>query len=318
MRLLRTIPYLALILVSLFFPAAGFAQEAEASDPASALSAALSAACRADPAQFEKYLTVDSAVAFHGLPDDQKAAFLKRFSLSEEAGKPLASVAGAQNLPVVRCEAPGGTAEFRFGNERVHDNLAYIRVDVVDSEQITFGLVRQDGAWRLVSLGLVTIDVPQLAKQWEEADLVSHEAAVVSTLKSLADAVETYRRAYGKLPDSLAELGPAPKGEISPELADLVDDQLASGSAGGYRFRYRIASSPDGAQDSAGSGGFEISATPGSYGKGGRESFFRDAAGVVHGADKHGEMAAASDPEWSVVEQPSASGGASAGAPPAQ
>jgi hypothetical protein len=93
---------------------------------------------------------------------------------------------------------------------------------------------------------------------------------------------------------------------ISPELADLVDDEMASGNTRGYRFRYRITSSPD--SDSAGDSGFEISATPAGYGKAGRRSFFRDANGTVHAADKHGEMATASDPQWQSA--------ASADAPP--
>ncbi len=102
------------------------------------------------------------------MPADQRAAFLKRFSLSEEPGKALVT-SGPQNRPIVRCQAPGGTAEFRFGEERVHDNLAFIRVDVVDSEQTNFGLIREDGVWRLISLGLVMLDVPQLSKEWAKA-----------------------------------------------------------------------------------------------------------------------------------------------------
>ena len=197
------------LFLALLMPAAALAQSSDTpeSDPGTALSAALSAACRADPSQFEKYLTVDSAAAFHTLSAADRAAFLKRFSLSDDPGKALVS-ASQQNRTIVRCVTEGGTAEFRFGDQRVHDNLAFIRVDVVDSEQTTFGLVHEDGVWRLLSLGLVMLDVPQLAKQWGEADLVSREGNTVSQLSSLAGAVETYRRAYGKLPDSLAQLGP--------------------------------------------------------------------------------------------------------------
>jgi hypothetical protein len=295
--------------VLLIGPAPSQAQAEPGADPASALSAALSAACRADQAQFEKYLTVDSAAALRALPADQRAAFLKRFSLSEEAGKALVT-SGPQNRPVVRCQAPGGTAEFRFGEERVHDNLAFIRVDVVDSEQTNFGLIREDGVWRLLSLGLVMLDVPQLSKEWAEADLASHEDAVVTTLSALAGAVESYRRAYGKLPDSLAQLGPAPKGEISPEQADMIDEHLAAGNGGGYHFRYRIASSPN--ADTPEGDSFELSATPDDYEKIGKRSFFLDAAGKIHGADKHGEIASVSDPVVAPAAQPSDAGSGAA------
>jgi hypothetical protein len=182
----------------------------------------------------------------------------------------------------------------------------------VNSEQTSFGLIREDGVWRLLSLGLVLLDVPQLSKQWAEEDLASHEDAVIKTLGALAGAVQSYRRAYEKLPESLAQLGPAPKGEISPEQADMVDDHLAAGDAGGYRFRYRIVSPVGG--DSSAQDGFELSAIPDDYGKLGKRSFFLDASGTIHGADKHGDMAAASDP---VVMPPLDSSG-SGDAPTAQ
>jgi hypothetical protein len=270
-------------------------QDGHETDPAPALAAALGAACRANETQFENYLTVDNANAFRGLPADQRAALLKRFSLSDQTGKPLVS-ADVQNHTVVRCETPGGSAEFRFGSVRAHENLAFIPVAVVDGEKTEFGLVKENGGWRLLSLGLVLLDIPQLSKQWAEADLAEREGAAVSTLRVLDDAIQRYRRAWGKLPDSLEQLGPAPKDQISPELASLVDEQLAAGSEGGYRFRYRIV--PAAKEDET---AFEVVAMPEKYGEIGRRSFLLDAAGKIHGADKHGEMAAASDP---VIPEP--------------
>ena len=161
---------------------------------------------------------------------------------------------------------------------------------MVDGQQTQFGLVRENGGWRLISLGLVLLDIPQLSKQWAESDLAAHEEAAVATLRGLADAIETYRRAYGKLPDSLAQLGPAPKDQISPEQASLVNEHLAAGSTAGYRFRYRIVSSSE-----AGNETFELAAVPEAYGKTGRRSFLMDAAGKIHAADKHGELATADD-----------------------
>jgi hypothetical protein len=184
-----------------------------------------------------------------------------------------------------------GTAEFRFGDVRSRDNLAFIPVSVVDAQQTEFGLVRENGGWRLLSLGLVLLDIPQLSKQWAEGDLAAREDSAVATLRQLAEAIRTYRDAYGNLPDTLAQLGPAPKGEISPDQASLVDEHLAAGSAGGYQFHYRVVSSA-GQDDPA----FELVATPGDYGKVGRRSFFLDAAGKLHGADRHGALATADDP----------------------
>jgi type II secretory pathway pseudopilin PulG len=250
----------------------------------------LSAACRANETQFANYLTADNATAFRALPPEQRTAFLERFSLADGPGKPLLS-SDPQNHTVLRCMAGEGTAEFRFGDVRSRDNLAFIPVSVVDAQQAEFGLVRENGGWRLLSLGLVLLDIPQLSKQWAEGDLAAREDSAVATLRQLAEAIRTYRDAYGKLPDSLAQLGPAPKGEISPDQASLVDEHLAAGSAGGYQFHYRVVSSA-GQDDPA----FELVATPGDYGKAGRRSFFLDAAGKLHGADRHGALATADDP----------------------
>jgi len=107
----------------------------------------------------------------------------------------------------------------------------------------------------------------------------------------LNDAIQTYRRAFGKLPDSLSQLGPAPKDQISPDQASLVSDELAEGNDGGYRFRYRIVTGAEEDQSA-----FELAAMPNDYGKTGRRSFFVDASGKVHGADKHGDQATEDDP----------------------
>ncbi|MGA8765968.1 MAG: hypothetical protein WB559_03025, partial [Candidatus Acidiferrales bacterium] len=125
---------------------------------------------------------------------------------------------------------------------------------------------------------------------WAAQDLVAREDAAIANLRGLADAIQTYRRAWSKLPEALAQLGPAPKDEISPEQASLVNEHLAAGSSGGYRFRYRIV---PGGQD--GDDSFELAAMPEDYGKTGRRSFILDSAGKIHAADKHGEVATLED-----------------------
>jgi type II secretory pathway pseudopilin PulG len=278
------------VVLALLSPVPAIGQDGRETDPAASLAAALAAACRADETQFENYLTADSASAFRALPADERAAMLKRLSLSEPSGKPLLS-ADEHDHTVLRCTAPAGTAEFRFGPARKRENLAFIPVAVTDGENTEFGLVRENGGWRLISLGLVLLDIPQLSKQWAESDLTAREDAAVSNLRTLEDAVQTYRRAFGKLPDTLAQLGPAPKDQVSPDQASLVSEELATGGAGGYRFRYRIAASAEEDQTT-----FELVALPDEYGKTGRRSFFLDAAGKIHGADKHGDLATADDP----------------------
>src|SRR6516225_1330352 len=119
------------------------AQDEHELDPAGSLAFALSAACRANEAQFENYLTADNAAAFRALPPDQRSAVLKRFALSEQTGKPLLS-SDDHNHTVLRCTSPEGTAEFRFGEARVRETLAFIPVSVNNGESTQFGLVREN------------------------------------------------------------------------------------------------------------------------------------------------------------------------------
>jgi hypothetical protein len=266
------------------------AQESGEPDSATALSDALVAACKADETQFATFLAGDNPAAFRALPAALRTEFVKRISLTDLPGKPLISSDGNGHI-VLRCRAPNLTVEYRFGTPRVHEDLAFISVAVVDSEEATFGLIHERQGWKLLSLGLVLFDIPQLSKQWAQADLVAHEEAIVTTLRTLSEAVQTYHRAFGRLPESLGELGPAPKDQISPEQASLISADLAKGTQDGYEFRYRIVPDISG-NDTA----FELAATPKPYGSNGHRSFFLDATGRVHGDDKHGAVATTEDP----------------------
>jgi len=276
----------------LFFliPGCGFAKDGSETDPVAALSAALGAACRSNEGQFANYLTEDSVAAFRALPAQQRAALLKRFSLADGTGKLLVS-SDDRGHAILRCEAPEQTVEFRFGDVRRHENLAFVPVKAVDSQETEFGLVRENGGWRLLSLGLLVLDIPQLSKQWAAQDLATQEDRAVDALREIGEAIRSYRRAFGKLPDALAQLGPAPKNEISPDQASLLSAELAAGAAGGYHFRYRIL--PAEADSEA---TFELAASPDKYGQTGKRSFFLDGAGKVHGADKQGAVAQPADP----------------------
>jgi hypothetical protein len=291
LRIRLTLVHLALLLAAtIFVSPAAQAQETQEVDPAAALASALIAACRQNETQFARYLTAENAAAFRALPEGERTDFLHRFSLLDGPGRALVSN-DAQNHSVVRCDGSGASVEFRLGAERVRENLAFIPVRVADNRSTEFGLVREGGGWRILSLGLLLINVPELAKQWAAQDLEAREAAAIKTLLALADAIDTYRRAFEKLPESLEQLGPAPKEGISPDAANLVDAQLAAGTHVGYRFRYRIVPAPEGSESK-----FELAASPMEYGKSGRRSFFLDVEGKLHGADHQGAVATAEDP----------------------
>jgi hypothetical protein len=276
------------------------AQQGQAK-PEEALSDALSAACRQDAGAFADSLTADNSTAYRALPSPQRTAIMKRFVLLEDPGRALLS-SSATGHGVLRCETPAISTEMRFGDVRVRENLAFVPMDIPipgdDPRSITIGLVREGGNWKLLSVGLILLDIPAMAKQWEQADLDANEDKVIADVRDLAAALETYRRAYGDLPEALMLLGPAPATGISPEAAGLVDAELAAGSKDGYAIRYNIVPAsgnlPDGEAEKAAT--FDLAATPDQYGKNGRRSFFLDSAGVLRGADKQGAAANSTDP----------------------
>jgi hypothetical protein len=280
------------LLVSLimFLPICAYAQASQEADPSAALVSALTAACKHDETQFANYLTNDNATAFRALPLDQRSAILKRFSLTDDAGRPLLST-DQNGRSVLRCQVASATAEFRFGAARAEENLAFIPLQTVDGETSDIGMVRESGGWKIISVGLMVFDIHQLSGRWKEQETENREDDAIHSMRDLQTVIGTYQRAFDKLPESLQQLGPAPKNQVSPEQANLIGAQLVSGTQNGYRFRYRIVTGADGNPS-----GFEITATPETYGKSGKRSFFLDAAGKFHGADKHGESATPEDP----------------------
>jgi hypothetical protein len=268
--------------------------------PSLALREALSAACAQNEGDFTKFLTARNAETFSNLTPGARVALMKRFVLLDEPGKP-SLVTGAAGRPLVRCETPGGAAETQIGGAETTDNLAFLPVEIRDATDtvganvmhIKMGLVRENGEWKLLSVGLVLLDLPSLAMEWDAAQMESTERAAIETLKTIADAVEAYRRAYARLPDSLAKLGPPTHGAATPDAAGLLNADLAEGARDGYNFRYVIAS----ASTLGAPAKFALAATPQTYGRTGRRSFFRDTIGGMHGADRQGAVGSEVDPK---------------------
>lgn len=266
------------------------AQDGTETSPTAALTAALVAACRQNQDVFARYLPAESAIAFRALPSSQRRSLMQRLVAVDDAGSPLLS-SSSEDRVVLRCGSPSTTVELRFGAERVQDSLAFIPVEIPSARGVEFGLVREGTSWRLLSVGLLLLHVPELARQWTAQELQTRESRAVAALRNLAEAIKTYRKAFGMLPELLTQLGPAPKEGASPEAAALIDEELAAGKKFGYAFRYRILPGEDGAEST-----FELAAAPAEYPSSGRRSFFLDASGTLRGGDKQGAVATASDP----------------------
>jgi len=288
--LLLTPPASSLAANPLSQQSAGVQSAPASGDVSTTLTNALSAACRHDVSAFSTFLTATSAAAYRKLDPPQQIAFLTRIVQLQDNGVPLLSTS-TEGRPILRCETKGLTGDFRFGVPRADENLVYIPVQLVD-RSVDFGLVRTAGGWKLVSLGLVVLDVSQLAVMWQHEDLQAREDSAISALRNLASAIDSYQRAFERLPESLAELGPAPKEGISPSAAGLISSELAAGRLEGYAVRYRIVPPPNESRAAE----FELAATPTDYPKSAVRSFFIDSTGVLRAADKKGAPATVADP----------------------
>ncbi len=229
-----------------------------------------------------------------------RIALMKRFVLLNEPGKPTAST-NPGGRPILRCQTPAVTTEMQIGGTELRDNIAFLPMELRDTtdatgstvRQITMGLVREDAEWKLLSLGLLLLDLPSLEAEWDAAETDATEHGALEALRAIADAVEIYRKKFTRLPESLANLGPPVRGSANAEAADLLDSGLATGMKNGYAFRYVIA----GASNLGAPAKYELAATPLRYGRTGKLSFFRDSNGSFHSADRNGAVGSASDPK---------------------
>ena len=304
----------AIILIApfLFLGSRSLAQESSSNPPASsaspngplaALRDVLTAACSQSQNDFARFLTARNKESFARMAPAARVAFMKRFVLLNEAGKPSVT-ANPSGRPIVRCDTPAGAAEIQIGGADTRDNVAFLPVDLRDATdssgasaiQVNMGLVRENGEWKILSLGVVLLDLPSLELEWDSVEADKNEQAAVESLKQIVEAVETYRRKFARLPDSLSSLGPPLHGAATAEAAGFLESELAAGMKNGYSFRYVIV----GASGLGAPAKFELAATPLSYGRTGHRSFFRDASGTLRGADRQGAVGAASDPKLPV------------------
>jgi hypothetical protein len=260
-------------------------------DVSATIAEMLSVACRQDTTRFPEFLTQANATFYRQLPSEQQIALLRRIVQLQDQGRALLT-SDASHRQVVRCETPSFTLQIKIGSPRVEQNLAFVPVELASERKAEFGMVLSSSGWKFISLGLLMIDLPQLSVEWAAQDMGVREDAAMVALRKVAAAIETYYKAFEKLPESLAQLGPAPKEGISNEAAGLLDAELSAGRGGGYTLRYRIL--PTSADDKESR--FELAAAPTQYGTSGRRSFFLDSSGKMRGADKQGAPATAADP----------------------
>jgi hypothetical protein len=223
---------------------------------------------------------------------------MKRFVLVDEVGH--ASMSTNPGRPTVRCDTPAGGANIQIGGADVQDSLAFVSVDVAEAGEAAapstahanIGLVREGGNWKLLSVGLLLLDLPTLEIEWDSAEAPTNEKAGLEALKKITEAIELYRKTFSRLPESLANLAPPLQGAPNAEKANMLDAELASGKKAGYQFRYVIV----GGTSVGAPAKYVLAATPIIYGRTGMLSYFRDATGRIHAADHQGGIGNENDP----------------------
>jgi hypothetical protein len=287
--------------VAVFFAVRCFAaQDGGGNNPQTVLRDVLSAACAQKDADFGRALTARNADAFLHLTAAARSKFLKRFVLLDEAGEPRVET-GTDGTLQVSCVTPRVTTVMEIGKPEIHDNLAYISLIVRDStdtallsaRRVVMGMVREQGQWKLLSLGLLLLDLPTLGEEWDRAEMKSNEESAAAHMKELAKAIEEYRKTYTRLPDELSWLGPPESGVAKAEKAGVVSKDLAAGQLDGYTYRYVVV----GASTTGAPAKYELAAIPTDYGRTGGRSFFLDSAGVLHAAERKGAVGSITDPK---------------------
>src|SRR5260221_867892 len=265
--------------------------------PSAALRDLLAAACAHDETSFQTHLTSRNAESFSRLTPAARIELMKRFVLLDGAGKPALS-ANPAGRPTIRCTTPDGAAEIQLGGVEFRENIALLSIDIRDvselqagdAHHILMGLVRENSSWKILSIGMLFLDLPSLEVEWDQSAIGANEHDALANLKLIAAAVETYRKTYSRLPDSLSKLGPSPK--PSADAAGLLKADLVTGKSNGYIFRMVIV----GANDVGAPAQYELSATPAIYGRTGKLSFFRDSNRKLHAADRQGAVGHSLDP----------------------
>lgn len=279
-------------------PTAAPPANAAPDSPSAALRDLLAAACAHDETRFEQFLTARNSESFSRLTPAARVELMKRFVLLDGAGKPALS--SNSGRPSIRCTTPDGAADIQLGGTDLRDNVALLPVDIRgasdanapmgDPHHILMGLVRENSSWKILSVGMLFLDLPSLEVEWDQSAIGGNERQALTDLKTIAAAIETYRTTYSRLPESLTKLGHGTK--TSGDAAGLLDPALVGGERNGYRFRMVIV----GASDLGAPAQYELSATPATYGRTGRLSLFRDAKGKYHAADHQGAVGHSLDP----------------------
>jgi type IV pilus assembly protein PilA len=137
----------------------------------------------------------------------------------------------------------------------------------------------------LIVIAIILIIITIALPRFQKAQMFARETSALAAIRTIHTVQVQYYSQYGKYATALTELGPPASGADSPTAAGLIDNVLALGDKGGYKFTL-----------TANQGGYIINANPLAYGTSGSRSFYSDQSMVVR--QNYGpEPATANSPE---------------------
>ena len=131
-----------------------------------------------------------------------------------------------------------------------------------------------------IILIILGVALPKLTK----SRTFAQEMAAQKAIQTLHTAQTQYYSQYGQYATALTMLGPPANGNPGPSGAELIDQDLATGEKGGYKFTLQQTAT-----------GYAISAIPVQYGTSGTHTYYADQSMATH-AHSGPEPATANDP----------------------
>jgi len=182
-------------------------------------------------------------------------------------------------------------AEIQIGGADIRDAIAFLPVDLREASDPDTGAAHHvlsewfakmaNGRFCPSAFSCWTAF---LEVEWDQAEIATKRATSSRVAEKIAAAIETYRKSYARLPESLTSLAHRERAR-QRRTALAVGRRSSGGQENGYSFRYVIV----GANDVGAPAQYELSATV-IYGRTGKVSYFRDSSGTTHAGDHQGAI----------------------------
>ena len=122
----------------------------------------------------------------------------------------------------------------------------------------------------LIVIAIIVILISAAAPKFSQILMNARETAAARHITTIHTAQAQYNSQFGRYATTLAELGPPTSGQAGPAASDLIPQELASGTKGGFKFT--LEGTPL---------GYKVVAIPTAFGNTGRRTFYSDQTMVL-------------------------------------